>query len=149
MKYSISIVKSLFNQEISDGLILGIYNYLESKNLDSIKENIKIYEVPGAFEIPGTVKQLLKKNNSSCIICVGSVIKGETSHFEYICNGVTDGVMKLSLKSNIPIIFGVLTVYNYEQALFRSSLTGKNKGAELIKAALLSIKTYDSINSWY
>ena len=147
MKYSISIVKSLFNQEISDGLILGIYNYLESKNLDSIKENIKIYEVPGAFEIPGTVKQLLKKNNSSCIICVGSVIKGETSHFEYICNGVTDGVMKLSLKSNIPIIFGVLTVYNYEQALFRSSLTGKNKGAELIKAALLSIKTYDSINS--
>jgi len=143
----ISIIKSLFNPEISDGLILGINNYLESNNLDSIKDSIKIYEVSGAFEIPGTAKQLLDENLSSCIICIGSVIKGETAHFDYICNGVTNGIMQLTLTSNIPIIYGVLTAYDYDQALNRSLIEGKNKGAELIEAALLSIKTYNTINS--
>ncbi len=143
----ISIVKSLFNPEISDGLLNGIYHYLDSNDLSSLKENMNIYDVPGAFEIPGTVKQLLKKNTSSCIICLGSVVQGETAHFEYISKGVTDGIMQLTLESEIPIIFGVLTVYDYEQALSRISINQRNKGAELIEAAIMSIKTYNKINS--
>mgnify|MGYP001338190304 FL=1 len=143
----ISIVKSLFNPEISDGLLNGIYHYLDSNDLSSLKENMSIYDVPGAFEIPGTVKQLLKKNTSSCIICLGSVVQGETAHFEYISKGVTDGIMQLTLESEIPIIFGVLTVYDYEQALSRISINQRNKGAELIEAAIMSIKTYNKINS--
>ena len=143
----ISIIKSLFNPDISEGLLNGIYNYLESNNLSSLKDSIRIYDVPGAFEIPGTAKQLINKSNSSCIICLGSVVKGETAHFEYISKGVTDGIMKLTLKSKIPIIFGVLTVFDYSQALSRASIEHRNKGAELIEAALLSIKTYNKINS--
>mgnify|MGYP006163657083 FL=1 len=142
----ISIVKSLFNLEISNGLLSGIENYLELNNLNDMKNNLDIYEVPGAFEIPGTVKQLLDKNRSSCIICLGSVIKGETAHFEYISKGVTDGLMKLSIESYIPIIFGVLTAYDYKQALSRSSLEGKNKGADIIQSAILAIETYKKIN---
>ena len=143
----ISIVKSLFNPEISEGLLNGIYHYLDSNDLSSLKENMNIYDVPGAFEIPGTVKQLLKKDTSSCIICLGSVVQGETAHFEYISKGVTDGIMQLTLESEIPIIFGVLTVYDYEQALSRISINQRNKGAELIEAAIMSIKTYNKINS--
>ena len=143
----ISIVKSLFNPEISDGLLNGIYHYLDANDLSSLKENMNIYDVPGAFEIPGTVKQLLKKDTSSCIICLGSVVQGETAHFEYISKGVTDGIMQLTLESEIPIIFGVLTVYDYEQALSRISINQRNKGAELIEAAIMSIKTYNKINS--
>ena len=147
MNKEISIVRSLFNPEISNGLLLGIEDYLNKNKLKDIKQNIKIYDVPGAFEIPGTVKQILNKNISSCIVCIGSVIKGETAHFEYISKGVTDGIMKLTLSTNIPIIFGVLTAYNYEQALNRASLDGKNKGSEIIEAALLAIKTYNKITS--
>ena len=143
----ISIIKSLFNPDISNGLLNGIYNYLECNNLKSFKDQIKIYEVPGAFEIPGAANQLIKKNNSSCIICLGSVVKGETAHFEYISKGVTDGIMQLTLESDIPVIFGVLTVYDYQQALSRASIDHRNKGAELIEAAILSIKTYNKINS--
>jgi len=143
----ISIVKSLFNPDISDGLILGIHDYLNKNKLDGVKQNIKIYNVPGAFEIPGTVKQILNKEKPTCIICIGSVIKGETAHFDYISKGVTDGIMKLTLSTDIPIIFGVLTVYNYDQALNRVSLDGRNKGSEIIEAALLAIETYNKINS--
>ena len=143
----ISIVKSLFTPEISDGLLNGIYHYLDSNDLSSLKDNMNVYDVPGAFEIPGTVKQLLKKDTSSCIICLGSVVQGETAHFEYISKGVTDGIMQLTLESEIPIIFGVLTVYDYEQALSRISINQRNKGAELIEAAIMSIKTYNKINS--
>ena len=103
--------------------------------------------MPGAFEIPGTVKQILNKSKSSCVICLGSVIKGETAHFDYISKGVTDGIMRLTLSTDIPIIFGVLTAYNYEQALNRVSLEGKNKGSEIIQAGLLAIETYNKINS--
>jgi len=142
----VSIVKSLFNLEISNRLLSGIENYLELNNLNDMKNNLDIYEVPGAFEIPGTVKQLLDKNRSLCIICLGSVIKGETAHFEYISKGVTDGLMKLSTESYIPIIFGVLTAYDYKQALSRSSLEGKNKGADIIQSAILAIETYKKIN---
>ncbi len=147
MNKEISIVKSLFNPEISDGLLLGIQDYLNKNNLQDVKQNIKIYNVPGAFEIPGTVKQILNKSKSSCVICLGSVIKGETAHFDYISRGVTDGIMRLTLSTDIPIIFGVLTVYNYEQALNRVSLEGKNKGSEIIQAGLLAIETYNKINS--
>ena len=69
------------------------------------------------------------------------------SDFDYISRGVTDGIMRLTLSTDIPIIFGVLTVYNYEQALNRVSLEGKNKGSEIIQAGLLAIETYNKINS--
>ena len=145
---NIYIIASTFYKDLTDELIQGVrseaVNPQHKLHDDTI---VTIIKVPGAFEIPGTAKQLLNKSNSSCIICLGSVVKGETAHFEYISKGVTDGIMKLTLKSKIPIIFGVLTVFDYSQALSRASIEHRNKGAELIEAALLSIKTYNKINS--
>ena len=145
MSYKIAIVASDFNEDITQNLIAGAkaeYSKLFSDN------NINIYRVPGAFEIPGTINNILKKNsNYDAIIAFGSIVKGETAHFEYICDSVSNGIMNLSSKEStlIPILFGVLTTYNYEQALERSDVNKKNKGGEVMKATLQSIKLYKKL----
>jgi 6,7-dimethyl-8-ribityllumazine synthase len=83
-----------------------------------------------------TAKTLLKKKKYDAIICLGAVIKGETAHFEYISYAVTQGILQLNLQSGVPVTFGVLTCYNDEQALKRSSSDGENKGREAAMAAL-------------
>ena len=145
MSYKIAIVASDFNEDITQNLIAGAkaeYSKLFSDN------NINIYRVPGAFEIPGTINNILKKNsNYDAIIAFGSIVKGETAHFEYICDSVSNGIMNLSSKEStlIPILFGVLTTYNYEQALERSDVNKKNKGGEVMKAALQCIELYKKL----
>ena len=134
--HKIAIVVSQFNQDISDNLLEGAINCYESNegNID----NIDIFKVPGAFEIPGVVKNLINKDSYKAIICFGSIIKGETAHFEYISSSVTDSLSFLSISDNtkIPILYGVLTTYNYNQALVRSRMDKKNKGGEAAKAVL-------------
>lgn len=142
--FKITIVVSQFNHEISDKLVEGALKKYE-ENFSNIN-NIKIFKVPGAFEIPGTVKQILKKNKSDAILTLGSVIKGETAHFEYIASSVTDSLSKLSIKTNIPIIYGILTAYNYNQAMERADVNKLNKGGEVMEAALDTIKVYKNIN---
>ena len=97
--YKIGVVKSLFNKEITDNLMDGINDYLQ--NNDYKKNILEVYDVPGAFEIPGTVKQLLNKNKYSCIVCIGSVIKGETAHFEFISNAVANKIISLKIDHQI------------------------------------------------
>jgi len=143
--YKIGVVKSLFNKEITDNLMDGINDYLQ--NNDYKKNILEVYDVPGAFEIPGTVKQLLNKNKYSCIVCIGSVIKGETAHFEFISNAVANKIISLNTESNIPIIFGVLTTYTYDQALSRSLINEKNKGGEIIDSAFKAMATYRQLNN--
>ena len=101
-------------------------------------EDINIYIVPGAFEIPSFIKNLIDKNEKyDAIIAFGSVIKGETAHFEYISNSVTDAIMNLSVNNaGIPILYGILTTYNYDQALERSLVNKKDKGGEVMQAAI-------------
>ena len=133
----IAIIASQFNKEISNNLIEGAKAKFESNNFSL--DNLNIYEVPGAFEIPSFIKNLLDKNISfDAIVTFGSVIKGDTAHFEYICKSVTDGIMKLSIDNvkNIPILYGVLTSYNYEQALERSMIEKKDKGGEVMQSAI-------------
>ena len=145
MSYKIAIVASEFNKDISDNLILGAK---KEYSKDYTKNNIHIFIVPGAFEIPGTINKILSSNTSyDAIIGFGCVIKGETAHFEYICNAVSNGFISLSTreKTSIPIMFGVLTSYNYEQALERSDVNKKNKGGEVMRATLDTIKLYKKI----
>ena len=111
-----------------------------------IENDLQVFKVPGAFEIPGAVTQILKNNNDiNAIVTLGCVIKGETAHFEYICSSVTNSISKLSLEANIPIIYGILTAYNFEQALERSDPNRKNKGGEVMQAAIDTIKTWSEI----
>ena len=135
---NIAIVASNFNRDIVDRLYSGAISTLEKKGIN--EEEIKVVRVPGAFEIPVAVKLLLNKNAASkqydAIITLGVIIRGETSHFEYIANECAHGVSQLAIKSEVPIIFGVLTVDNREQAMNRSENAGKNKGSDAAQAAL-------------
>ncbi|HJY64520.1 MAG TPA: 6,7-dimethyl-8-ribityllumazine synthase [Ignavibacteria bacterium] len=130
----IAIVVSRFNEDISGGLLHGALEALEENNISN--KSINVVSCPGAFEIPLTVKKLLKKKKYDAVICLGAVIKGETAHFEYISYAVTKGILQLNLDSGIPVTFGVLTCYNEEQAQKRASSGDENKGREAALAAL-------------
>ena len=133
-KMRFGIVVSQWNDDITDGLYKGAYNTLLDCGVS--KDNIIKLEVPGSFElIYGT--KILYKRNCDAIICLGSVIKGETKHFDYVCQGVTNGIKDLNIALDIPVIFGVLTDNTKEQAINRSGGIHGDKGVE---AAITAIK---------
>lgn len=136
----IAIVKSNFNQQVIDGLLTGCMKALKESGIE--KEAVSIIEVPGAFEIPYTVKNILsdEKNDVQAIITLGCVIKGETDHYDYISQAVTNSIMNLTISSKIPILFGVLTCQNAQLAFDRSDANmKKNKGYEVGRAAIKMI----------
>ena len=100
------------------------------------KKNITTYEVPGSFELVHGAKKM-SKNNVNVIICIGCVIKGETSHFDYICSSVSNGIINLNIHLNVPVIFGVLTDNTIQQSIDRSGGKLGNKG---IEAAVTAVK---------
>jgi len=128
------IVVSQWNDDITDGLFKGAYETLLDCGVSS--DNILKLEVPGSFELIYGSKILYKKN-CDVIICLGSVIQGETKHFDYVCQGVTNGIKDLNIALDIPVIFGVLTDNTKEQAINRSGGIHGNKGVE---AAITAIK---------
>ena len=133
----IGIVVSTFNKPITDGLLDGCIKSL--KENDYKDNQINTFYVPGAFELPAKVKQLAKSNNYGCIIALGCVIKGETDHYHYISQAVTNGIMSVTLEqteTNPHIIFGVLTCQNKELAYARSGNNHQNKGYEAGLAAI-------------
>ena len=131
------IVVSQWNKEITDGLFNGAYSTLIDCGV--LEENIKKLEVPGSFELIFGTK-ILSKKNVDVIICLGSVIKGQTKHFDYVCQGVTNGIKDLNISLEIPVIFGVLTDNTMDQAINRSGGKHGNKGVE---AAITAIKMAD------
>ena len=128
------IIVSQWNDDITDGLYKGAYETLLDCGVSS--DNILKLEVPGSFELIYGSKILYKKN-CDAIICLGSVIQGETKHFDYVCQGVTNGIKDLNIALDIPVIFGVLTDNNKEQSINRSGGIHGNKGVE---AAISAIK---------
>ena len=142
-----AIVVSEFNKEVSENLINGSTNKLIELGLS--EKNYKIFTVPGAFEIPGLVKQILSKNQDSydVIVTLGCIIKGETAHFDYISSSVTQSLSHISIYSNIPIIFGILTTYTYEEAFERAHPLKKNKGGEVMSTLLKTMETYNKIKN--
>ena len=131
------IVVSQWNKEITDGLFNGAYSTLIDCGV--LEKNITKLEVPGSFELIFGTK-ILSKKNVDAIICLGSVIKGQTKHFDYVCQGVTNGIKDLNISLGIPVIFGVLTDNTMDQAINRSGGKHGNKGVE---AAITAIKMAD------
>lgn len=121
-----AIVASRFNELVSKKLIDGALDCLKRHNADD--KNITVVWVPGAFEIPAIAQKLADSSKYDGIICVGSVIRGDTPHFEYISAEVSKGIAQVGLKSKIPVIFGVLTTDTIEQALERAGTKAGNKG---------------------
>lgn len=129
-----SIVVSRFNNTITEKLLDGAIDCLLRHNVAD--DNIKVYWVPGAFEIPSLAKKLADQKNCDAIICLGCVIRGETPHFDYIASEVSKGVAQVSIEANIPVVFGVLTTDTIEQAMERSGSKSGNKGFDAAMSAL-------------
>lgn len=141
----IAIVASRFNSFIVDRLYDGAIKCLKVNNISD--DAITVVKVPGAFEIPVTVKALLDKNEVDAVITLGAIIRGETPHFDFISNECTHGISQLAMNSGVPVIFGVLTVDNKEQALDRAGDEESNKGYEAASAALEMIGVLKQIKS--
>lgn len=140
---SIAIVVSQFNQEITDLLLQGAWSRLLAMGVE--EHNIRVLKVPGAIEIPLVAKALAKLNKYQAIICLGAVIRGETSHYDYVCNQVSEGCQQVMMEYNLPVIFGVLTTENYDQAKARVGGQQGHKGYEAADAAISMIQIMESI----
>jgi 6,7-dimethyl-8-ribityllumazine synthase len=130
----IGIVVARFNEFITGKLLEGALDSL--KRHDITENEIDIAWVPGAFEIPLIASKMAKSKKYDALICLGAVIKGSTSHYEYVCNEVTKGIATVSLSSDIPVMFGVLTTENIEQAIERAGSKAGNKGFDCATGAI-------------
>ena len=128
------IVVSEWNQEITGALLDGTVRTLHKYGVK--EENITVKTVPGSFELPFGARIVAEQFNPHAVICLGCVIRGETSHFEYICQGVTQGITEMNLDYDIPFIFGVLTTENLQQARDRAGGKYGNKGDEAAVSGL-------------
>lgn len=140
----IAIVVSKFNEDITQALLDGALERLTELQFDD--EHVRICRVPGAIEIPLIAKQFALKGEYAAIITLGAVIRGETSHYDYVCDQVARGCMKVSLKFNIPVIFGVLTTENVEQAQDRVGGAHGHKGRDAVDCAFEMIELMDQLN---
>lgn len=140
----IAIVIARFNNFINENLLSGAIDTL--KRIGKIKsKNITIIKVPGSFEIPIIIKNLIKFHKYDAIITLGTIIKGETEHYKYIAKQTSNGILKISIKKNIPISFGILITKNIEQAIERSGTKMGNKGSEAALCVLEMINIIKKI----
>lgn len=128
------IVISRFNEFIGSKLLSGAIDELKRHGVD--ENNIDVVWCPGAFEIPLVAKKCAGSGNYNAVITLGAVIKGSTSHYDYVCAEVSKGVASVSLETGVPVIFGVLTTDNIEQAIERAGTKAGNKGSEAAKSAI-------------
>jgi len=131
-KLKVGIVVSRFNELVSKGLLDGALDCL--KRHGAKEENIAVAMSPGAFEIPLIAKKMAK--NYDAVVCLGAVVRGGTPHFEYIASEAAKGVAKVSLDTGVPIVFGILTTDNLEQALERAGAKAGNKGFTAAQSAI-------------
>ncbi|KKI54660.1 MAG: 6,7-dimethyl-8-ribityllumazine synthase [Staphylococcus equorum] len=130
----VAIVVSRFNDFITNRLLDGAKDTLVRHEVP--KENIDVAYVPGAFEIPLVAKKLAQKGEYDAVITLGCVIRGSTSHYDYVCNEVAKGVSKANDIADTPVIFGVVTTENIEQAIERAGTKAGNKGADAAISAI-------------
>lgn len=138
-----AIVVGRFNNFISERLVDGAVDCLLRHHCE--EKNITIVKVPGAFEIPLTAKLLTKKNEFDGIICLGAVIRGETPHFEYVSSEVSKGIASVGLETETPVIFGVITADNVDQAVDRAGTKSGNKGFEAALSAIEMVNLLDNL----
>jgi 6,7-dimethyl-8-ribityllumazine synthase len=137
----IAIVKSDFNTEITSLLLQGCEEQLQSLGIE-----YRTFTCPGAVETVAYSKFLIDKNQFESIIVIGAIIKGDTDHYEYVCQFVTQGISQLSAQSPIPIIFGILTTQYDELAMERAALDRMNKGKEFADTAVFMVNAFSNFN---
>lgn len=130
----VALVAARFNEFIVSKLISGAVDGLKRHNV--VEDDITLAWVPGAFEIPLIASKLAKTGKYDAIICLGAVIRGATSHYDYVCNEVSKGIAHVSLETGIPVLFGVLTTDSIEQAIERAGTKAGNKGYDCALSAI-------------
>ena len=143
--YCFGIVVSEWNTQITHALYEGAYQSLV--NNGALPANISTYTVPGSFELTTGAELLLKNTKLDAIICLGCVIQGETRHFDFICNAVANGISNVAIKYSKPVIFGVLTTDNQQQAIDRAGGKHGNKGDEAAIAAIKMANLAETLSS--
>ncbi|MDG6637327.1 6,7-dimethyl-8-ribityllumazine synthase [Staphylococcus aureus] len=141
----VAIVVSRFNDFITGRLLEGAKDTLIRHDVN--EDNIDVAFVPGAFEIPLVAKKLALSGNYDAVITLGCVIRGATSHYDYVCNEVAKGVSKVNDQTNVPVIFGILTTESIEQAVERAGTKAGNKGAEAAVSAIEMANLLKSIKA--
>ncbi|MEW6525858.1 MAG: 6,7-dimethyl-8-ribityllumazine synthase [Spirochaetota bacterium] len=140
----VALIVSRFNEFITNKLLSGALDCLQRHNAD--EKNITVIWVPGAFEIPPVAMKVATKGSYDAVICLGAVIRGATPHFDYVAAEVSKGVALVSLQSQVPVIYGVLTTDTIEQAVERAGTKSGNKGFDAAMAAIEMAQLYKKIS---
>ena len=140
--FRFAIVASRWNDSLVSRLVEGALDAL--KELSADKENIEIFRVPGSFEIPLCALKAAESGKFDAVICLGVIIRGQTPHFEYIAGEVARGIGEATLKTGVPLLFGVITAENVDQAIDRAGVKLSNKGFEAAAAAVELVNLYRS-----
>ncbi len=138
----VALVVSRFNDLVTSRLTSGALDCLIRHGAS--EGDISIFKVPGSFEISPLCKKLAKSKNFDAVIAIGTVIRGDTPHFDYIAREVAKGVARAGMESDVPVVFGVLTTDTLEQALERAGAKAGNKGAEAALSAIELMSLYSS-----
>ncbi|HHX60311.1 MAG TPA: 6,7-dimethyl-8-ribityllumazine synthase [Epulopiscium sp.] len=141
----IGIVVARFNEFITSKLLGGAIDCLKRHNVN--EDDISVAWVPGAFEIPLIASKMAKSGKYDAIICLGAVIRGNTSHYDYVCSEVSKGIATVSLNTDIPVTFGVLTTESIEQAIERAGTKAGNKGYECAMSTIEMVNLIREIES--
>ena len=138
-----AIVISRFNEFLSSRLLEGAEDTLLQHGADD--KDMSVYWVPGSFEIPAVASKLAKSEKFDAVICLGTLIKGDTPHFDYIANEVSKGVANIAISGNVPCIFGVITADTLEQAIERAGTKSGNKGRDAALSAVEMANLYKKL----
>lgn len=141
----IGIVAARFNEFIVSKLVSGAMDALIRHDVK--EEDVDLAWVPGAFEIPLIAQKMASSGKYDAVICLGAVIRGATSHYDYVCNEVSKGIASVSLNSGIPVLFGVVTTENIEQAIERAGTKAGNKGYDSAMAAIEMVNLIRTIEA--
>ena len=141
----VGIVASRFNEFITSKLLSGAMDGLLRHDVK--EDDISVAWVPGAFEIPLIASKMAGRGKYDAVICLGAVIRGSTSHYDYVCNEVSKGIASISLKTGIPVMFGVLTTDNIEQAIERAGTKAGNKGYDCALGAIEMVNLIRNIEA--
>jgi 6,7-dimethyl-8-ribityllumazine synthase len=141
--FRFAIVASRWNDFISSRLIEGALDSLERLGAD--EKQVEVFRVPGSFEIPLLALRLAESERFDAIICVGTIIRGQTPHFDYISSEVTRGIGEAGLQTGIPVVFGVITADNVDQAIERAGVKLGNKGFEAAATAVELVNLYKDV----
>ncbi|PYS68630.1 MAG: 6,7-dimethyl-8-ribityllumazine synthase [Acidobacteria bacterium] len=138
--FRFGIVASRWNEFITGRLVEGALDAL--KRLGASQEQVAIYRVPGAFEIPLMALRLAQSHKVDAVICLGTIIRGQTPHFDYIANEVAQGISKAGLDTSVPVVFGIVTADTVDQAIDRAGVKLGNKGFEAAMTAVELVNLY-------